>query len=214
MDIKDIDFSKCLLNPCDDKAVAKFIKEYPEFAKEHEGLNTRAVLTYIVLMYDRYSDMHELYADLTKKRKDAAFMAGFVLTKGRRFSAKVEDMLLGKVIDVNALIVKYVTLFYNPDYISYVCYWEMLYAETMRAMDSSATDSKELKETRTNITNLRKEINEIQKTLLIGDDTVALKKELYKYMEVQKLKLRPEDMAEMIHEKNVKFNNDVYYGSV
>jgi hypothetical protein len=81
-------------------------------------------------------------------------------------------------------------------------------------MDSSATDSKELKETRTNITNLRKEINEIQKTLLIGDDTVALKKELYKYMEVQKLKLRPEDMAEMIHEKNVKFNNDVYYGDL
>lgn len=202
----DINPSRYLYSPF--KNLWKLDK-YKEFKCPSKGLVMSKVKNYIILMYDIRSEIREQISDLGKQKAIAAEKAGFPL-ENNKFSPEVEDMLVGINENVNDMIVRYITLFNNPDYISYTASWELLYREIKKSMKSISLDSAELGKIRVNIEALRKTINELSASLFYGEDNIGLRKSLYKHMESEKIRLRPEHIATDISEGKLNLDVDPY----
>jgi hypothetical protein len=176
---------------------------YPEF-KETLTFNKVSAIRYIILMYDlNNSEIQALYPDYMTRKRSCAMMAGFTVTKNR-FAKEVEGAIIGMDQVFNRMIVRYIRLFNNPEYVSYVAYWEMLIKNVEMSMGED--NAQELTRIRGNIEGLRINIAKITEEVFRGDKTIELKKELYKSMEEERLALRPEDIAAAIQSKNLAFS--------
>jgi hypothetical protein len=201
--LEGIDGSKFLIDPLASNEVllSKF-KQYPEF-REDLTFDKYSGIRHIILMYDIHNDeVQALYPDYMSRKRSCAQLAGFELTKNR-FNEDVEQAILGKNPVFNSMILRYVRLFNNPDYVAYVSFWEMLVQNFSQSL--AETDVKTINTIRTNIDGLRNQISVITKSIFRGDDSDELRKALYATMEEEKLKLRPEFMANQILKKQVDF---------
>lgn len=203
-DISGIDGSKFLVDPrSSNEVIMGRLQHYPEF-KEPLPFNKHATFRYIILMYDINNvEIQGLYPDYMTRKRSCAVMAGFTVTKNR-FSKDVEDALLGRNMEVNKMIIRYVRMFNNPEYVSYVSYWEMLIRNVELSMGED--EPRVITTIRQNIDNLRSQIGEITKNIFRGDDNENLRKQLYASMEEEKLKLRPEYMARVLQDKDLEFS--------
>lgn len=192
-----------------DKELAEALESYPEF--QYQNFYLGKIIRYIILMYDiGNSEIQSMYPEYMTRKRECALMAGFKM-KEYRFSTDVEDILVCNNPDTNKMIIRYVRLFNNPDYVAYVSYWEMLVSEMLASMETS--DSKVLKVIRDNISKLREELNQLSDNIFRGDSTHMLRKALYAEMESEKLHLRPEHIAKQIKEGDLKLEIDPYYAS-
>lgn len=201
----EIDDSIYLIKPFDSSSLKKLDK-YEEFRADAK-LPLTKLKNYIILLYDINSEMREQISDLGQRKSLAAEVAGFPLFDGK-FHEGVEDMMIGRNKKFNDMLVRYITLFNSPDYITYTAQWELLYKEITRSF--TAEDSKETKEIRLNIDALRKNINELSRIIFYGEDNKELRKALYKHMESDKLRLRPEYFAEDIQNDKINISADPY----
>ena len=194
--LEGLDGSKFLIDPAsDDELLISKFSQYPEFCA---GLpfDRMSGIRYIILMYDlNNNEIQGLFPDYMTRKRECARMSGFQVEKNR-FSPDVENAILGRDPTFNKMILRYVRLFNNPDYVSYVSYYEMLIKTHETALGE--VDSKEISLIRANIDNLRDRINSLTSSIFRGDDSEALRKELYKTMEEERLRLRPELMAERL----------------
>ena len=159
---------------------------------------------YIIHMYNPKSENRKKYQDYMERKKESAIQAGFEFDE--TFESEVEEMLLGQNEEANKVIIDYVISLGSPDMIRYVAFQQMLSAQVTRSM--SERDEKAVKTIRENINNISDDLKQIEINLF-GYDEQALRKALYSSM-VDKLRLRPEEMAKSISEKNLKIK-DVYY---
>jgi hypothetical protein len=200
----DIEYSKLLYNPKDPEAIKRLMHNFEEFNADIRPLMEReCLIEYIILMYDIASDFRHLYTDYWVRKRQCAIAAGFKTTETGHFYGDTENMLIGKNNAANDMIVRYLTLFNRPDYLRYISFWEILYAEIKRSLGAASKESKEIKDTLANINKLSQDINELEQILFGGSESSGLRNSLYKMMERDKLMLRPEYMAEKIRNKDV-----------
>lgn len=181
----------------DEELLTKFEK-YPEFNKVNPGIHLHPpnVIRYIILMYDMNSEMKEYWPNIGERKRECALMSGFKLNDQGIFHETVEEMLIGNNPMVNAMCVRYIRLFENPYYPTYVTIWNLLNTEIANSFEPQ--ESKNIASIQNNITKLNKQISEYSKMLFQGDDMIALKKALYANMERENLGLRPEEIATAI----------------
>jgi len=182
--------------------MAKKLKEEPE----PSYIDKDKLDKYCVYMYNFNSENRKKYQDYGERKRESAIMAGFDFDE--TFQEEVEDMLLGKDEEANKIIIDYIISLGSPDMIRYVAFQQMLSAQVTRSM--SETDEKAVKTIRENINNISDDLKQIEVNLF-GTDDNSLRKALYSSM-VDKLRLRPENIARQIADKNLKIK-DGYYGN-
>ena len=153
-----------------------------------EGLDNNKVNLYVLLMYDKGSPYRKKYTDVLKRKIEVAHDVGFEVVEGGIFDSVVEDFLKGRNAIVNKKIVQFVRMHRNYKY-SYQVSIEATYANLM--LDIQSGDTKGIK----TLGELRDELEENLLEILNQDNNPYLKDEILRYIEDERLALRPEDIA-------------------
>ena len=114
MDFKKLNYSKFLYDPSDPDLLVKLAK-FKEFnTKFASTLSKRKVVQYIILMYDKNNDeIRAEYPFYPQRKMEVARCVGLVT--GVKAPKIVEDVLIGGNEVVNAMIIRYLKLFNDPD---------------------------------------------------------------------------------------------------
>ena len=162
------------------------IKEFKQSAGE--GIDNNKVHLYILLMYDKNSPYRKKYSDVLKRKIEVAHDIGFELIEGGMFESAIEDILKGRNDIVNKKIVQFVRMHRSYAY-SYQVSVEASYANLMLEIQGGETKSI------TKLGDLRDELERNLMEMLGQDNNPYLKDEILRYMESERLDLRPEDIA-------------------
>jgi len=153
-----------------------------------EGLDNNKVIQYILCMYDKNSPYRRKYADVLKRKIEVAHDVEFKIDDNGDFDSLVEDFLKGKNITVNRKIVQYVRLHRSYKW-SYQVSVEAAYSNLM--LEILGGETKNISKAR----ELKDELEENLLELLNQDSNPHLKDEILRFMEDERLALRPEDIA-------------------
>jgi hypothetical protein len=153
-----------------------------------EGIDNNKLMIYILLMYDKNSPYRRKYADVLKRKIEVAHDTGFETIEGGNFDSPVEDFLRGKNRVVNQKVVAYVRLHRSYKY-SYQISVESAYYNLM--IEILGGETKNISKAR----ELKDELEDNLLELLNQDNNPILKDEILRFMEDERLKLRPEDIA-------------------
>lgn len=171
------------------------IKEFR--ANPGEKLDNNKVMQYILLMYDMHSPYRMKYSDVLKRKIEVAHDCQFEVQEGGVFESVVEDFLKGKNKVVNQKIVQYSILHRSYKY-SYQISVEAAYFNLMLEIQSGDTKSI------TKLGELRDELESNLTELLNQDKNTYLRDEFLRYIEEDRLALRPEDYAKKAQEAKEK----------
>lgn len=197
-----------LYDPLNPATPEKVKADVPEFNFKCKDLDRLIVAT--IFIYDPHADLLKLFPnDFSRRKYEACIKAGFKLNRDGKFEAWLEDCMVGKNDDYNSAVVSYVTKFNIADLPAYVMYRDVFFGEIKTAMGSG--DSKAKKEAMINVENARKQLNDLEKKLFTGEETLEMRNALYLMAEKQKLSLRPEHKAAEIERGELSIK-DPYYG--
>jgi hypothetical protein len=168
------------------------IKEFK--ASAGEGIDNNKVMLYVLLMYDKASPYRRKYSDVLKRKIEVAHDVEFQIIEGGVFESPIEDMLKGRNRIVNQKIVAYVRLHRSYKF-SYQISVEATYANLM--LEIQAGDTKSF----TKLAEIRDELEENLMEMLNQDSNPYLKDEILRYIEDERLLLRPEDIAKKAQEE-------------
>lgn len=206
MDLEIVLCSRLMFNPQESEFLNKFV-DYPEFSTEYQdkmALPKKNLFTFISIMYDINSNMRDKFPNHWQRKRMCAEFSGFKLTSQRKFDKPVEQMLFGLNVDVNRMVVRFLSLFDDPDYMTLMTYWEMFIKETTMSM--ALMESKDIKESRQNISFFNEHIRTLTNKLFGGEEARGMVRELYRNLSDEMLRLRPELMAEDLKSKNPSIN--------
>jgi hypothetical protein len=175
--------------------VLKFYKDLgriKEFrANPGESLDNNKVMQYIMLMYDMHSPYRMKYNDVLKRKIEVAHDCQFEVQAGGVFESVVEDFLKGKNAIVNKKIVQYVILHRSYKF-AYQISMETAYFNLMLEIQSGETKNI------SKLSDMRDELESNLTEMLNQDTNYFLRDEILKYMEEDRLQLRPEDIAKKL----------------
>ena len=157
------------------------------------GIDNDKLLQYIFCMYDKNSPYRKKFSDVLKRKIEIAHEVGFEDIGGGIFEPPIEDFLKGKNHIVNRKIVEYVRLHRNFKY-AFLVSIEASYFNIM--VDIMGGETKRISDARSIQTELEDTLMEI----LNQDNNPYLKDEILRYMEDERLQLRPEDIARKIRD--------------
>ena len=193
MDLKKLDTSKFLYDPLDENLIVKLSK-FKEFKVNVTGASKRQVIQYIILMYDKNnSDVRAEYPFYPQRKLEVAKAVGLVT--GKKATKKVENILVGLDGDVNRMIVRYLTLFNNPDLLQLASMYAISVHLHVQSYSPNFDNS-----TIANLTKVGDNIKELTESVFGGKDETELRQELYKSIEEESLGIRPEEIAEAIQQ--------------
>jgi hypothetical protein len=156
-----------------------------------EGIDNDKVNRYVLLMYDQKSPYRGKYHDILKRKVEVAHDLEFTVLENGNFESPIEDLLMGKNDIVNRKIVQFVRMHRNFKY-SYLVAIESSYYNLM--LDIIGGETKNI----TKAKDLRDDLEESLLELLNQDSNPYLKDEVLRYMESERLELRPEDIAKKV----------------
>lgn len=130
---------------------------------------------------------------MLKRKIEVAHDCEFKMTDGGVFESPVEDFLKGKNRIVNRKIVEYVRLHRNFKY-SFLVSMENAYYNLM--LEILGGDTKNVMKAK----ELRDELEESVLEIFNDDTNAFIKDELLRYMESERLDLRPEDIAQKLQQ--------------
>lgn len=191
----DIEYRGMMFNPSkvpEDTSVFKIfpeLKKYSDFKKSPgPELNNDLVMLYIFCMYDKSTPYRGKYTDVLKRKIEIAHDVGFPMDEKGVFSEPVEDMLKGNNKVVNRKIVEFVRIHRSFKY-TYLVTIESSYYNVMLEVMEGAT--KRIPDLR----NIQEELEDTMVDLLNEDDNPYIRDAVLRYMEEERLQLRPEDIA-------------------
>lgn len=194
----DKEFSQMMYNPMrvpEGESVLKFYKDLSKVRAfkldPGEGINNDKLMQYIFCMYDKNSPYRKKFSDVLKRKIEIAHDVGFEDIGGGIFEPPIEDFLKGKNRVVNTKIVEYVRMHRNFKY-AFLVSIEASYYNIMVDIMGGAT--KQIGDARSIQTELEDTLMEI----LNQDNNPYLKDEILRYMEDERLQLRPEDIAKKL----------------
>lgn len=153
-----------------------------------EGIDNNKLMQYILCMYDKNSPYRKKYSDVLKRKVEIAHDVEFKDIGGGIFESPIEDLLKGKNRVVNRKIVEYVRLHRNFKY-AFLVSIEASYFTLM--VDIMGGETKRISDARS----IQMELEDTMMEIINQDNNPYLRDEILRYMEDERLKLRPEDMA-------------------
>jgi hypothetical protein len=191
----DIEFRGMMYNPMkipDDTPVFKIypeLRQYPILKKSPgKELNNDMVLLFLFCMYDKSTPYRGKYPDVLKRKIEIAHDVGFPMDEKGVFSDPVEDMLKGSNKIVNRKVVEFVRIQRSFKY-TYLVTIETSYYNVMLEVMEGAT--KRIPDLR----NIQEELEQTMVDMLNDDDNPYIRDAVLRYMEEERLQLRPEDIA-------------------
>lgn len=173
-------------------SILKFFKDLAKVKafRDDPGpeIDNEKVIQFIMLTYDKNSPYRKKYPDVLKRKIEVAHDCQFKITDGGVFESATEDFLKGKNRIVNRKIVEYVRLHRNFKY-SFLVSMENAYYNLM--LEILGGDTKNVMKAK----ELRDELEESVLEIFNDDTNSFIKDELLRYMENERLELRPEDIA-------------------
>ena len=165
------------------------LKKYSIF-KQSPGpeLNNDLVMLYIFCMYDKSNPYRGKYTDVLKRKVEIAHDVGFKMDEKGVFLEPVEDMLKGKNKIVNRKIVEFVRIHRSFKYTYLVTIESSYYNVMLEVMEGETKRIPDLR-------NIQKELEDTMADLLTEDDNPYIKDAILRYVEEERLQLRPEDIA-------------------
>lgn len=187
-DFSNMDMRIDLMGEAEDPAL-KFdvFSKYPEFY-EPTPISKKKVLRYIIYVYHKSSPVRS--ADILKSKIDAAQLAGFKRKSNNAFENIVEEMMLCNIEVINKMIVRFIIWQKDITFQKY-CILQEAYARASKDVLEGTNNGIKT------FTDIEKELNETQDKML-QDNSIDLKKQLYKYYLEDKVELSPEDIAEKL----------------
>lgn len=152
------------------------------------GIDNDKLMQFVFCMYDKNSPYRKKFPDVLKRKIEAAHDVGFEDIGGGQFESPIEDLLKGRNQVVNKKVVEYVRLHRNFKY-AFLVSIEASYYNIMVDIMGGAT--KQINDAR----NIQTELEDTLMEILNQDNNPYLKDEILRYMEDERLQLRPEDMA-------------------
>jgi hypothetical protein len=196
------EFSQMRFDPIKVPEGTDILKFYKDLSKikefrtnPGEGLDNTKIMQYIMCMYDYHSPYRKKYNDILKRKVEVANDCEFKVLEDGSFESVVEDFLRGKNEIVNKKIIQYVILHRNYKY-SYQISVETAFVNLMLEIQGGETDTKSI----TKLGELRDELESNLMELLNQDTNPYLKDEILRYIEDDRLALRPEDYAKKAQE--------------
>ena len=190
-----IEFRGMLYNPSkvpEGESVFKIfpeLKKYSDFKKSPgPELDNDMVMLYVFCMYDKSNPYRGKYIDVLKRKVEIAHDVGFTMDEKGVFSEPVEDMLKGKNKVVNRKIVEFVRIHRSFKYTYLVTIETSYYNVMLEVMEGATKRIPDLK-------NIQEELEETMAELLVEDDNPYIKDAILRYVEEERLSLRPEDVA-------------------
>ena len=153
-----------------------------------EGINNTMLMKWIFCIYDKNSPYRKKYSDVLKRKTEVAHDVGFPEMEGGVFESQIEDFLRGQNRVVNMKIIEFVRMHRNLKYAYFVTMEESYFNIMLDIMGGSV---KQLNDARS----IANELEETQLELLNQDSNPHIRDELLRYMEEERLLLRPEDIA-------------------
>ena len=190
-----MDYSRYLYKPFDPATLTKLesFDEVFRFKARHKA----KVIDYMILMYDHNNtEFRQLYPDYFTRKRQAALLAGFPAGKDGKLESDVEAMLVGENDQFNTALVRYLLMQGIPDYPALVALREMQAQDFIAAF--APTEAKDRKQIRENLEKITSDIARLEERIFTGVETENVRKALYQYMEAERVRLRPEHMAQVI----------------
>lgn len=173
-------------------SVTQFYKELAKIREfktsAGEGIDNDKVNRYVLLLYDQKSSYRAKYHDILKRKIEVAHDLAFKTLDDGNFESPIEDMLRGKNTIINKKIVQFVRMHRSFKY-SYLVSMESAYYNLMLEIIGGETR---------NIGKAKEMRNDLEESLLEilnQDNNPFLKDEVLRYIEDERLELRPEDIA-------------------
>ena len=172
------------------------LKKFPEFNIDwgtHKGthLNTESLLRYCMLFYQKH-DLRNFIPAFQQQKTQMAIWAGFELdSKTKTFSTSLEDVLMGKNLEVNKLIARVKQL--TDD----VVYQEFITLESVRYRHMLLLESGDEKNSKTSLDILERvsiSLKRLEEEMLKEDIHTPIKDALYHSVVLATLP-RPETIA-------------------
>jgi hypothetical protein len=192
MNKENIDVKLFRFNPFDSETVSLLEEEYEEFNKEF-GVSKKQAISYLILFYDLNTPLRIRYPELISRKTECAKLAEFKTNSDGTFLKKYEDLMVGENELFNDAVSVYIRSFGSPEYISLNMYWNIFASEYKNAAKIST--SKDYKDTINNIKKLQSEITELTDAIFGGHEVINMRMALYKGIEKERIKCRPEDIA-------------------
>ena len=196
------EYSQMRFDPTRVPEGADILKFYKDLAKikefrlsPGEGLDNTKIMQYIMCLYDYHSPYRKKYNDILKRKIEVANDCEFKVQEDGSFESVVEDFLRGRNKVVNQKIIQYVILHRNYKF-SYQVSVETAFVNLMLEIQGGDTDTKSI----TKLGELRDELESNLMELLNQDSNPYLRDEILRYIEDDRLALRPEDYAKKAQE--------------
>lgn len=191
----DIEFRGMMYNPSkvpEGEPVMKIfpaLKNHQPFKKSPgKELDNNLVMLFIFCMYDKSTPYRSKFPDVLKRKIEIAHDVGFTLDEKGNFEDPVEDFLKGNNEIVNRKIVEFVRIHRSFKY-SYLVTIEASYYNLM--LDVMGGETKRIPDLRS----IQEELENTMAELLTEDDNPYIRDAVLRYMEEERLQLRPEDIA-------------------
>jgi hypothetical protein len=189
----------------ENKSIITFLKkelDYPEFHVQLDNYGfigwkgRNKVLKYIACVYDMFSPFNE-FKDVNKRKYTAALFLGFEIDDDGKFPFEVEQMMACQIDPIVDMIVRYTRNHHEPEWAYLKAVEDRYYKMIKFVHNEEIVKFSDLKE-------MKNEINETQKLILAKDKSRNLETQLYDHMDMDRIELRPEDIAQKIRDKNGK----------
>jgi len=209
MNRNEIDIKLFRYNPFDQKTIFTLSDDYPEF-KALTGDTKQRFICYLILLYDLNTPLRIRYPDYILRKIECAKLADFKKGSDGNFLKEYLEVMEGSNEKFNEAVVVYIKSFGSPDYMALSMYLNIFASEYNNSL--KATDSKVLKDTVSNIRTLQAEIAELTAVIFGGKEVFDLRTAIYKRIERDRPRIRPEDIAQVIDDpQKLKENIGDYY---
>jgi len=191
------DYSKCKADPSADDFVDRFKQLHSDFREPFflSKVPRKSILTYIVLTYDIHSPYVIKYKDWVLRRRETAKASGFKIYYGK-YLEDVENIILGKTDATNKIIVRYLFLQNDMEFVKLQSYQSLYYGQIVSSMNPAGLKPMDSAKLRSNIEELSVEIKVLEKAIFYGNETKDMLLALYNFVGNITYNFRPEEIAE------------------
>lgn len=179
---------------------------FPEFS-EPVKIDRNKIIKYIIAVYDKRG-MRVYEQNLPKRKRLSAELAGWAPNEKGEFQTAVKEIIEGKSKTVNRMIVRYCKMHKSPRYAALVGMEEIYYGMLDKMVDGGEMKSTDISTFRT----LEIEIEDRAAEFLNGDTTREIIQQVYEDIELERLELRPEDVAKKLKAGKAPVDYDPYEG--
>lgn len=198
----DRDFKDMLFNPWKIPLSEDLLKVWPDLAAHTEfTINTAPIsknkaIRYVIYMYDKCSPLLTKIDNIYKQKIEAAKLAGFKQNTAGTFPAYVDKMMVGLDHRINHMIIRYLRLMRDEQFMQFMIYKEKLYSSLQKMQETD--DPKQLNQIIAVNKSLTGVINNLKTEFVQPKDSKQLIEILYEQAEFEDLELTPELIAERI----------------